>query len=65
MILPEGAIKVAVVSFIFAPLAIIALAFRFWSRHITKTKLQFNDYAAIMAMVNLEFKSIWSTRWRR
>lgn len=59
MVLSEGAIKVVILSSIFAALAIVALAFRLWSRHIMKTTLQFNDYAAIIAMVNPQFQSIY------
>lgn len=62
MVLPAGAIKLAVLSFVFAALAITALAFRLWSRHMMRNRLQFNDYAAMMAMVNLELKSTRSIR---
>lgn len=52
MSLPAGAVTVVVVTFIFSPLALLALAWRLWSRRIMKLKLCLNDYTAILATVN-------------
>lgn len=51
MSLPGGAVAVVVISFIFCPLALLALVSRLWSRRIMKLKLCLNDFAAILAMV--------------
>lgn len=51
MSLSGGAVVVVVVSFIFCPLALVALVWRLWSRRIMKLKLGANDYAAILATV--------------
>lgn len=51
MTLPLGAVQVTVVSFITAPLAIITLSLRLWSRYLQNLPLAFHDYMAIVAMV--------------
>lgn len=53
MSLPNGAVAVVVVSFIFSPLARFALVWRLWSRRIMRLKLSLNDYAAILGEVNI------------
>lgn len=59
MSLPEGAVAVVVISFIFCPLALLALFSRLWSRRIMKVKLCWNDFAVILAMVTVsELKPI-------
>lgn len=51
MSLPGGAVSVVVVSFIFCPLALLALVARLWSRRKMKLKLRSNDFSAIAATV--------------
>lgn len=52
MSLPAGAVTMVVITFIFSPLALLALTWRLWSRRIMKLKLCLNDYTAILATVN-------------
>ncbi|OJZ81564.1 hypothetical protein ASPFODRAFT_75118 [Aspergillus luchuensis CBS 106.47] len=54
MTLPLGAVRVAVVSFIVGPMAIIAVALRLWSRYLQGRKLAANDYLALVALVLAE-----------
>lgn len=54
MTLPLGAIQLAVVSLIVAPLSIVAVALRLWSRYLQNTRLAIHDYLAIAALLLAE-----------
>ena len=46
----EG-IKLLVVVVVFLALAIVAVGLRIWARRIKRSKLQWNDYSIILALV--------------
>ncbi|GKZ29880.1 hypothetical protein AbraIFM66950_006841 [Aspergillus brasiliensis] len=54
MALPLGAVRLAVVSFIVGPMALIAVVLRLWSRYLQGRKLAANDYLALVALVLAE-----------
>ncbi|CAI6019504.1 unnamed protein product [Clonostachys chloroleuca] len=51
MALPHGAVEFMVTAAVFYALALAALGFRLWSRHIQRADLAFNDYAVILGIV--------------
>jgi hypothetical protein len=54
MTVPLGAVRLAVLSFIVGPMAIVAVALRLWSRHLQRRNLAANDYLALVALVLAE-----------
>lgn len=51
MTLALGGVQVTVVGIVMTCFSIIAVGFRLWSRHLTKMRLAFNDYMAVLALI--------------